>query len=265
MIAVHCVHCGARNRIRGRSRARHPFCGKCDTPLPARVRWLRIPADLRSMAWPWIPPMVLTGLGLLLGTGLTGWWLYPSMAPLPPVHAQPASAMAHRAGHARRALPPPVQASAGVQQAFDAGRPRAPLELTTPDGPLRYYVRIEDADSGRLVMTVLLDGGHPLRTRLPFGSYRLDYAVGRTWYGPQALFGPGTRRFQLDRVFPFRHSGHRYLGARFSLGQASPIAADGAQHVPAIELEPERPPPMLPTQTTYPGLVASASRTRPDQ
>jgi hypothetical protein len=78
MIAVRCAHCGARNRIRGRSHAKHPFCGKCNTPLPAKTQWLRIPADLRTGICTHAPSVGLAVLGLLLGVGATGWLLYPS-------------------------------------------------------------------------------------------------------------------------------------------------------------------------------------------
>jgi hypothetical protein len=32
-------------------------------------------------------------------------------------------------------------------------------------------------------------GGYEAKTSLPFGTYRITYAQGKTWYGNEKLFG----------------------------------------------------------------------------
>lgn len=36
---------------------------------------------------------------------------------------------------------------------------------------------------------------------LPPGSYRVRYAAGSTWYGPEHLFGQGTSIAEADKTF----------------------------------------------------------------
>lgn len=255
MIAVRCTHCGARNRIRGRSHAKHPFCGKCNTPLPAKTQWIRIPADLRTGIFTHAPAAGLAILGLLLGVGASGWFLYPSTssrhgltgppggkasgipeaAPVAPPAAGP-SPGAPAASPAPTILPAAVPVRHGAQEVYLKRKRLAPLAIETPGGSERYYLKLEDALTGRLAMTIFVEGGHSLRTRVPLGSYRILYATGTTWYGPQLLFGPQTRRFRLDRTFEFARTRGAYVGARIVLGERA--GAPGAMPVPTVEVPP---------------------------
>jgi hypothetical protein len=254
MIAVRCAHCGARNRIRGRSHAKHPFCGKCNTPLPAKTQWIRIPADLRTGIFNHAPAVGLAILGLLLGVGATGWLLYPStdarhgltgppdgkaaVAPVPAPVAPPAAAPSPGTIAAAPAtLPAAVPVRHGVQQIYLKRERLAPLAIETPGGREHYYLKLEDALTGRLAMTIFVEGGHNFRTRVPFGSYRILYATGTTWYGPQLLFGPKTRRFRLDRTFEFARKRGAYVGARIELGQRA-SGSPGSIPVPTVEFRP---------------------------
>lgn len=90
----------------------------------------------------------------------------------------------------------------GWTQNFSYRRPEAPLTVNTAAGS-DYFLKLEDASSGAAVMTVFVHGGLSAQVEVPLGTYRIKYASGETWYGPEHLFGPDTGCSMADRNFAF--------------------------------------------------------------
>ena len=249
MISIRCAHCGARNRIRGRSHATHPVCGKCGGTLPAGTRWLRLVVTTwRQFRARW-RTIALALAGLFLGIVATGWYLYPPPAtgrfapgapvpadptvpPLPALPDESAAPGPAMSAAAPEILPAIVPITQGVQGIFVDGKALAPFAIQAPPGPVNYYMKLEDAVTGKLVMALFVHGGQGFRTKVPLGSYKILYATGTTWYGSRYLFGARTRQYTWDKTFEFTRTAEGYAGVRIELGKRAngnlaplPIAA----------------------------------------
>ncbi|WP_146992064.1 hypothetical protein [Bradyrhizobium macuxiense] len=82
------------------------------------------------------------------------------------------------------------------------------LTLKTAHGS-NYFVKINDATSGRPVLALYLYGGSTVETQVPRGAFTLKYATGETWCGESELFGLSTVTWKADRVFRFDYE-HEY-------------------------------------------------------
>jgi hypothetical protein len=78
----------------------------------------------------------------------------------------------------------------------------APLILKTRTGS-NYFVKIDDAGSGRTVLTFCIYGGSSIETQVPRGTYTVKYATGTQWCGEPELFGASTATNKADRIFQF--------------------------------------------------------------
>jgi hypothetical protein len=78
----------------------------------------------------------------------------------------------------------------------------APLTIKTRSGS-NYFVKIDDAASGRTVQTLYVYGGYSYETQVPRGTFILKFATGAQWCGELELFGPSTVRNKADRIFRF--------------------------------------------------------------
>ena len=61
-------------------------------------------------------------------------------------------------------------------------------------------------------MAIYVRGGQALEIDVPLGSYRFLYAVGSTWRGERALFGPETSYNEAGDVFNFNIQGNTING-----------------------------------------------------
>jgi hypothetical protein len=97
--------------------------------------------------------------------------------------------------------PQPTQ---GIYARYDQSPTAVPLTLRTENGS-NYFVKVEDAISGRPIVSFYVYGGSTLRAEIPAGSYVLKYATGNNWCGEAELFGVGalTETNKADRIFNF--------------------------------------------------------------
>ena len=86
----------------------------------------------------------------------------------------------------------------------------APLTIETRPGR-NYYIKLVST-SGRPVLHAFIHGGRTADLTAPLGSYRLRYAAGETWYGPEHLFGPDTIYSEADAMFNFTEDYSGYSG-----------------------------------------------------
>ena len=91
----------------------------------------------------------------------------------------------------------------------------APLKIVSGSAD-NYFLKLVDGD-GKTVGTLFLRGGSSLNVDAPLGTYTLKYAYGKTWYGPQYLFGPETRYVALNSTFSFERKGDEVSGVEISL------------------------------------------------
>ena len=53
-------------------------------------------------------------------------------------------------------------------------------------------MKLEDASTGKNIMTVYVRGGMTEEVKVPIGRLKMKYATGTDWYGPEKLFGRST-------------------------------------------------------------------------
>ncbi|MCH4246285.1 MAG: DnaJ domain-containing protein [Acinetobacter populi] len=87
----------------------------------------------------------------------------------------------------------------------------APLQIKVQYGD-NYWVKIDDAYTGRHLVSYFIRSGQTLNVNLPTGSYTIKYAYGKEWYGVENLFGPQTSYAKADEIFNFRFDGYQYNG-----------------------------------------------------
>jgi hypothetical protein len=52
-----------------------------------------------------------------------------------------------------------------------------------------YFVQLLDWESNQVITTALIQAGEMVEMLVPFGTYKLRYAVGTEWYGENEMFG----------------------------------------------------------------------------
>ncbi len=92
----------------------------------------------------------------------------------------------------------------------------APFKISTSSGE-NYYVKLVDKSDGIDVITFFVRGGQSVELEVPYGTYLLRYASGRTWYGTTCLFGRNTTFFEADRTLRFYVNGYQIVGHRVEL------------------------------------------------
>jgi hypothetical protein len=130
-----------------------------------------------------------------------------------------------------KATPTPIPVATPIPQPFltpigvpNSGEVRtyvaiervAPLQIHTSPGS-NYLVKLEDASTGRVVLSVFIQGGRTERIDAPLGTYVLKYASGEAWYGYTHLFGPSAVYTKADELFSFTFDGNRYRGYTVTL------------------------------------------------
>lgn len=70
----------------------------------------------------------------------------------------------------------------------------APFSVASDrDNPSQnYFIKVSDWSTKIPVATFFVRGGEVAIAALPLGEYRVTVAQGKSWYGPQHLFGAGT-------------------------------------------------------------------------
>jgi hypothetical protein len=94
------------------------------------------------------------------------------------------------------------QPNPGVYARYDQSPSVAPLTLGTEAGS-NYFVKINDAVSGRPILSFFAYGGSTLQAKVPAGSFVLKYAAGENWCGDEELFGALTEISEANRILQF--------------------------------------------------------------
>jgi hypothetical protein len=95
---------------------------------------------------------------------------------------------------------------------YHSDRAIAPFEIKTRSGSGHYFVKLVSMSTKKDVLKVFVRDGRSVEVKVPLGSYELKYAVGKTWHGPELLFGPDTICSKADKILAFKKKGNRVLG-----------------------------------------------------
>lgn len=208
MKLISCQRCGATNRLDKFSLSRIALCGKCQSSLPEPPYILFFRIAVRYKFW---LILVVIVFGAFAKNALNSFEFGPV--------DKKASLVT---GGKQRFVPleevlPAVSIEQGVQGKFTKDKAIAPLQIITPLSEENYFIKIVDAFSSKVVMTLFVYGGQKFETKVPLGSYRIRYASGVTWYGEDNLFGAQTTFSEADDVFVFSVSESKISGYTIQL------------------------------------------------
>lgn len=111
---------------------------------------------------------------------------------------------------AKLEVPLPVS---GEYQRFYPPTVAAPaiFKISAKSSTSHFFVKLEDWKTTAPVVTVFVRKGEEVTINVPLGEYRLKYASGTNWMGPEALFGVETSSSQAVEPITFRAAGNQYL------------------------------------------------------
>lgn len=81
-----------------------------------------------------------------------------------------------------------------------------PLQVKTAPGH-DYHLMLVEVETRSPALSAYIKGGEFFRVLVPPGQYRLRIGYGTNWHSEEALFGEGTRYFELDRLLRFETRG----------------------------------------------------------
>ena len=93
----------------------------------------------------------------------------------------------------------------------------APLEIVSRAGDGNYFVKVEDWFTGAHIISFFVTDGMSSEVLVPPGSYRVKYAIGKSWYGTEHLFGPDTIYAKVDQRLDFTQNDQGYSGHTIEL------------------------------------------------
>jgi curved DNA-binding protein CbpA len=93
----------------------------------------------------------------------------------------------------------------------------APLDVKTSAGDSHYWLKVVDYYTNQEVVSYFIRGGDTLNVMLPEGTYKIKYASGLNWYGPDKLFGNDTAYAEAQDIFTFSSNGYSYSGYTIEL------------------------------------------------
>jgi hypothetical protein len=193
---VSCHSCGTKNRVPRYSFRRLPWCGSCGAALSES----RLTTIARRLYQTRYPIVVITGLGLFL--------IWESTVASIDLSNPTAAANSSPPQIPKNACATRPQPNEGLYARYTRYPDAAPLTLKTASGS-NYFVKINDAVSGRQVLTFFLYGGSIFEAQVPRGAFIVKYATGGTWCGDSELFGASTETNKADKVFQFDED-HEY-------------------------------------------------------
>jgi hypothetical protein len=105
----------------------------------------------------------------------------------------------------------------GMIVEYFEGEALAPFKIITKPHELFYFIKVVEWESKLPVLTIFIYSGQDVDALLPVGSYEVRFASGKTWYGEEHLFGPGTKYEKADQRFDFTISGQQIHGYTLQL------------------------------------------------
>lgn len=82
-----------------------------------------------------------------------------------------------------------------------------------------HAVRINEAGTGRLIGLVPLRVGETLSFSVPLGAYEFVFASGKSWQGPEKLFGFTGKKTKTSEPLHFYRTGNQTIGHTIDLTQ----------------------------------------------
>lgn len=129
-------------------------------------------------------------------------------------------------------IAPPLPATGEIQR-FRQDAPNtiyAPFQVTANTvAPFHYLVKLEDWQTGVPLLNIFVRHGEAVNIKVPLGTYRLKYAYGSSWYGPQHLFGKETSVVQAVMPLSFTQESNQVRGKMIDL---TPKVTGNMQTVP---------------------------------
>lgn len=115
-----------------------------------------------------------------------------------------------------------------VQQTPENGKTRnlteseavAPFEVTTPNDGQYYYVVLKDSTTGEKAYTLFLYSDTTKEVKVPYGTYDVYVAAGKSWQGEEKLFGEDGYYFAANRSIEFTEINGKAKGIALKLSLA---------------------------------------------
>lgn len=100
----------------------------------------------------------------------------------------------------------------------DGAKDGAPLSIAAPaEGNRNYVVRLNEWNGDGLVAIIPIRGGETAQVVVPLGRYRITIASGKSWQGPEKLFGfTGEVKVAVDPM-DFYRTGNKTMGNTIDL------------------------------------------------
>ena len=93
----------------------------------------------------------------------------------------------------------------------------APFKVTVPALNKYYYIQLRDHLTGKRAVSLYIHGGKSFETNVPFGTYKLYYCCGDTWYGLSNLFLEEGGYYESDSLLTFYDDGEYLCGQEVAL------------------------------------------------
>ena len=223
MPELRCTVCGRMNRVRSFKLHAIPICGSCASELnePRLIAIGRTVAYSPITAGAFLTACVLGYLAIAYHTA--------GQAPgtsnvLPPGFTLDAQGPVQSKSNLKP-VSPSVASPMPVGVIGVYGSQIAPLEVQVPDNGLNYYFKLVKGSG--LIAEFFVASGQSIKLHVPLGTFDLRFAMGRSWYGYQDLFGVDTQTFELSRSLLFsdvpipngvEHRGHTIRLEKFRDG-----------------------------------------------
>ncbi len=201
-----CKKCGSKNRVASYSRKLRPICGNCKALLTESVLVVAKRFAFRFK-------LVWIGISVAVGIIVLAVLAYHTPTRKPALPKTPSARVETRpappSNFDQPLHPLPVN---GSQTTYSMRNPVAPLTISTRQGTGHYFVKIVSCTTDEPVITVFVQSGQSVNTKVPLGSYKIKYAAGSQWYGETYLFGPDTSYSMADKRFDFEEIGNQVSG-----------------------------------------------------
>lgn len=117
-------------------------------------------------------------------------------------------------------LPFPANGSATLYRSINVGVPTVPFKVISnqTQSGINYFVTVSDWNTNSPLMGIFILSRQTAEVKIPVGTYRISIAEGKSWYGPQKLFGKKTVIHEGINPTHFYQSGpNQFTGAVISL------------------------------------------------
>ncbi len=94
----------------------------------------------------------------------------------------------------------------------------APFKISLRDDGQNAFVTMEEWETKRPALNLFIHGGRSVEIKVPLGSYRLKYVLGKSWYGEEHLFGRRSVHGELSEKVDFSVKDDKIMGHTLEIG-----------------------------------------------